>query len=291
MDNNNNNQNPGNQNASGGTRTVLKKVKRPINRMMPQTPQNASSTQSESSGQTEAFTQSSATQTSQNKTFNAETASAPRNLSDNPFVRKQPQPFRNSTSSLANEETITEENNIEPVSAISDDAFNLDSYLDGDDTLPSLGNRAPDTRRFNDTPQFIEEETEEPEYQYNNSGLPPYLTKKVLVLLGALFFFLGILTSKVLFTEQKIVRNGLQGVVINPEVPRGRARCGVAEKTQGCVLYLMNPQRQELNARDFYDLASQLTGRQRFVIETGNMRYSNTKIRPGDIAQLNIPPL
>ena len=74
-------------------------------------------------------------------------------------------------------------------------------------------------------------------------------------------------------------------------MPKGRARCGVAEKTQGCVLYLMNPQRQDLNARDFYDLASQLTGRQRFVIETGNMRYSNVKIAPGEIAQFNIPPL
>lgn len=284
----NNNQNPGNQSAAGATRTVLKKVKRPINRMMPQTPQTATSTQSESSGQATAFTQNSAVETSQNKTFNAET---PRNLSDNPFVRKQPQPFRNSNSSLADEQTVTEESNTSAVSAVSDDAFNLDSYLDGDDTLPSLGNRAPDMRRFNEAPQFIEEDTEASDYSYNDSGLPPYLTKKVLVLLGALFFFLGILTSKVLFTEQKIVRNGLQGVVINPEVPRGRARCGVAEKTQGCVLYLMNPQRQELNARDFYDLASQLTGRQRFVIETGNMRYSNTKIRPGDIAQLNIPPL
>ena len=53
----------------------------------------------------------------------------------------------------------------------------------------------------------------------------------------------------------------------------------------------MNPQRQELNASDFYDLAAQLTGRQRFVIETGNMRYSSTKIKPGEIAQFNIPPL
>ena len=53
----------------------------------------------------------------------------------------------------------------------------------------------------------------------------------------------------------------------------------------------MNPQRRDLQGRDFYDLASQLTGRQRFVVETGNMRYSSVKIRPGDIAQINIPPL
>ena len=103
--------------------------------------------------------------------------------------------------------------------------------------------------------------------------------------------FLGIIIGKIFFTESKVVRNGLQGVVVNPEIPKGRARCGVAERTQGCVLYVMNPQRQEMVARDFYDLASQLTGRQKFVIETGNMRYANQKIRPGEIVQLNIPPL
>ena len=94
-----------------------------------------------------------------------------------------------------------------------------------------------------------------------------------------------------MFSNETVVRDGLQGVVVNPEVPKGRSRCGIAEKTQGCVLYIMNPQRNELNGRDFYDLAAQLTGRQRFVIETGNMRYSTVKIKPGNIAQLNIPPL
>ncbi len=102
---------------------------------------------------------------------------------------------------------------------------------------------------------------------------------------------LGVLLGKMMFSSEQVVRDGLQGVVVNPEVPKGRTRCGVAEKTQGCVLYIMNPQRQELNGRDFYDLAAQLTGRQRFVVETGNMRYSGVKIKPGNIAQLNIPPL
>lgn len=116
-------------------------------------------------------------------------------------------------------------------------------------------------------------------------------SKKILQIAVAAAFVVGFTLAKLFFSTQEIVNNGLQGVVANPEVPRGRARCGIAEKTQGCVLYIMNPQRQDLNARDFYDLASQLTGRQRFVIETGNMRYSNVKISPGEIAQLNIPPL
>lgn len=116
-------------------------------------------------------------------------------------------------------------------------------------------------------------------------------TQKALVAIAFVGLFFGILVGKFLFSSSTVVRNGLSGVIANPEVPRGRARCGVAEKTQGCVLYIMNPQRQDLYARDFYDLASQLTGRQRFIIETGNMRYSNVRIAPGEIAQFNIPPL
>lgn len=182
----------------------------------------------------------------------------------------------------------------------SDDAFNLDAYLDEAIEPKQESNTLP--RRFLGEDELVKEvkkqQQEAPEYFEEEgeplpfvSDVPPYMTKKILILLGAVLFFLGIITAKILFAEEKIVRNGLQGVVVNPEVPKGRARCGVAERTQGCVLYVMNPQRQEMSARDFYDLASQMTGRQRFVIETGNMRYSNTKIRPGDIAQFNIPPL
>ena len=116
-------------------------------------------------------------------------------------------------------------------------------------------------------------------------------TKKALVFAVVGMLMLGLFIGKLLFSNSTVVRSGLSGVIANPEVPKGRARCGVAEKTQGCVLYIMNPQRQDLYARDFYDLASQLTGRQRFVIETGNMRYSNVRIAPGEIGQFNIPPL
>ena len=128
-------------------------------------------------------------------------------------------------------------------------------------------------------------------YQGNDNNFAANLDTKKLIGLALVCVFVGLLLGKFMFSSEQVVRNGLQGVVVNPEVPKGRSRCGIAERTQGCVLYVMNPQRQELNGRDFYDLASQLTGRQRFVIETGNMRYSSVKIKPGNIAQLNIPPL
>lgn len=137
-----------------------------------------------------------------------------------------------------------------------------------------------DPYTYDDTPA-----QEEEVYTYN------VIEKKKALWIAIACVCLGLVAGKLFFGSSQVVQNGLQGVIINPEVPKGRSRCGVVEKTQGCVLYIMNPQRQELNGRDFYDLASQLTGRQRFVIETGNMRYSSVKIKPGAIAQLNIPPL
>lgn len=149
------------------------------------------------------------------------------------------------------------------------------------------------TRWVQEQPQYLEEDEYEEEVYGRRPAAetPEWLTTKVLFLIAFVCLFVGVVAGKFIFAESKVVRNGLQGVVVNNEVPRGRARCGVAERTQGCVLYIMNPQRQDMRAKDFYDLAAQMTGRQRFMIETGNMRYANSKIRPGDIVQLNIPPL
>ena len=154
------------------------------------------------------------------------------------------------------------------------DDFDLDAILDGGENLPALNNTQEVASDFQ--PQFIDEsDITPPKVPLAEQFMVDNMFTKKALFFGALFaFILGFAIAKFFFAQETVVRDGLQGVVINPEVPRGRARCGVAERTQGCVLYIMNPQRQELTARDFYDLASQLTGRQRFVIETGNMRYS-----------------
>ncbi len=176
------------------------------------------------------------------------------------------------------------------------DDFDIDSILDGDSNLPALAQETDvyqNTQSNDFQPQFINDsDIIPPKVPFMEQLMQGNMfTMKGMAIIAAALFVVGFMFAKLFFAQQTIVRDGLQGVVFNPEVPRGRARCGVAERTQGCVLYIMNPQRQELSGRDFYDLASQLTSRQRFVIETGNMRYSNVKIRPGDIAQLNIPPL
>ena len=156
------------------------------------------------------------------------------------------------------------------------------SELNNVNTTPQLQNQFS---KMN--PEYV---TDDDDFVYQAPAIPEIDTKKM-IWIALACLFVGLFMGKIFFSSEQVVRNGLQGVVVNPEVPKGRSRCGIAERTQGCVLYIMNPQRQELNGRDFYDLASQLTGRQRFVIETGNMRYSSVKIKPGNIAQLNIPPL
>ena len=189
-------------------------------------------------------------------------------------------------------------------SAVSE---NLDKLLDEQLNLPVTNKETASTQReeknniqsheqktetYRRPSRFITEEDFAPRLRFIDELMEGNLfTRKGVIVIAVAALILGFIFAKVFTGGKTVVKDGLQGVVVNAEVPRGRARCGVAERTQGCVLYIMNPQRQDLQGRDFYDLASQLTGRQRFVVETGNMRYSSVKIRPGDIAQINIPPL
>ena len=192
----------------------------------------------------------------------------------------------------------------QPAPRVSPNQANLDELLDNQLNLPALkqAQAAQHQTMAFQQPQ-VDNDYQRPDRFISENDLlrkprvvdelmeGNLFTLKGVVIVSVLVFVLGILCAKIFSGGKTVVKDGLQGVVVNAEVPRGRARCGVAEKTQGCVLYIMNPQRQDLQGRDFYDLASQLTGRQRFVVETGNMRYSSVKIRPGDIAQINIPPL
>jgi hypothetical protein len=218
------------------------------------------------------------------------------NNSNRPKMKKVKRPVKKpimgssniSVPSKVDENPFAQQNN----SGKSMDAFNLDSYLDADN-LPTIQKQEQSPLNNNFERSFIRDEdiSQASATWKDRLMVGELFTGRAILITAGLFLIFGMIFSKFFLEAPKSVQHGLQGVVVNSEVPRGRARCGVAEKTQGCVLYIMNPQRQDLNGRDFYDLAAQLTGRQRFMIETGNMRYSNTKIRPGEIAQLNIPPL
>lgn len=155
--------------------------------------------------------------------------------------------------------------------------------------LPAIEKDAPKYNENYYDDQRYGEEYFDDDISENSKGIN--ISVKIFVLVLAISLLAGLFMGRFLFGGQQVTQNGLQGVVINSEVPRGRARCGIADRNQGCVIYVMNSQRQNMRAKDFYDLAAQMTGRQKFMIETGNMRYANVEIRPGDIAQINIPPL
>ena len=280
-------------NNTPSDRTKLKKVKRSIRRVPPQAPQNVSF--------------GAATSAENIKPGLKKVKRSVQRIV--PMAPQMPQNSNLENSNYALKKVKRPVRKIQPLSPITEpnlsagslfeqsgeinkstvDAFNAESILNISN-LPST-NTSPQEKLSPNPPQFIEDEQEiaygNDYYQVETSNNH----KKMIIVAAFAAFVVGFFVSRLFFSEQKVTRNGLQGVVVNAEVPQGRARCGVAEGGQGCVLYLMNPQRQELNARDFYDLAAQLTGRQRFVIETGNMRYSNVKIRPGEIGQFNIPPL
>lgn len=234
------------QNSTNNTQGLrkVKKIKRPVNRMMPGGPQSGT----------------------------AQSSAAPAGGQNRPSSAPQPQKII-STANL--DELLDNQLNLPALNAAKNNARNDESQNNY---------RRPD--------RFISEDDFAPKPRFLDTLMEGNLfTLKGIVLASVLAFVVGIMVTKLFSGGKTVVKDGLQGVVVNAEVPRGRARCGVADRTQGCVLYIMNPQRQDLQGRDFYDLASQLTGRQRFVVETGNMRYSSVKVRPGDIAQINIPPL
>ena len=198
-------------------------------------------------------------------------------------LSKQPKDMQKNVATFSNDVSSNPFQTKSVVPQQKFDPFNVNVVANSSPSAKPLSNNNDEY-----IPQFINDDKDY-DNVYSHSTISQ--DKKMLILAAVIAFVIGFIFAKILGGEQKIVHNGLQEVVLNGEVPQGRARCGKAPTGQGCVLYIMNPQRQELSARDFYDLAAQLTGRQRFVIETGNMRYSNTKIRPGEIAQFNIPPL
>ncbi len=128
-------------------------------------------------------------------------------------------------------------------------------------------------------------------YEAAYEGESGYIKKSIFYAVSCACLLVGLFVGKTLFSSQTVENHGLEGVVLNPDVPAGRPRCGLTDKNQACTFYMMNWYKQELNGRDFYKLAAQLTGRETYMIETDNLRYATVKIRPGAIAQLNIPAL
>lgn len=135
---------------------------------------------------------------------------------------------------------------------------------------------------------FITEEELVPQTQDSISVLLRNKTVFMLLIIAAL---IGAIMGYILAPSGNTkTARGLEGVVANKDVPAGLQRCGLVEPHLGCVLYIMNPKKQEIQAKSFYESAAKMTKRERFMIDTSNMSYSSVKIKPGHIAQIIIPP-
>ena len=129
-----------------------------------------------------------------------------------------------------------------------------------------------------------------------NGDIPPeydmssYIRKNVVISIASVCLVIGVVLG-FLFAPKGSEQHGLEDVAWNDETPKGRVRCGKTDSTQACTFYVLNSYRQELTGRDFYALAAKMTGREEVMIETSNMQYTTTKIKPGFFAQINIPAL
>lgn len=138
----------------------------------------------------------------------------------------------------------------------------------------------------------LEEENPYAKNLASDLGLPPaFVRAKVLIPLFFIVFVLGGVSGYFGCMLKGQSAGDMPGVVHNMEIPKGRPRCGLAQKGQGCVLYLMNAKRNEVEGRDFFTMASEILNIPKFQIETANIRYSTMRIPPGYIALLNIPPV
>ena len=134
--------------------------------------------------------------------------------------------------------------------------------------------------------------TEEEMMPHNPDSLKELLHNKNVLILLAAACLLGIMFGYMSAPKSSGVSGrGLEGVVANQDVPKGRSRCGLVELNQPCVLYIMNPKNHDVSGKEFYPIAASWTGRERYMIETSNMHYGTQRIKPGGIAQINIPSL
>ncbi|MBR6355712.1 MAG: hypothetical protein IKR92_02550 [Alphaproteobacteria bacterium] len=129
-------------------------------------------------------------------------------------------------------------------------------------------------------------------YNEHTESIKDILMNKNVQLLMLIACLIGALLGYIAAPRSRTVAgHGLEGVVFNSDVPKGRSRCGLVEYQQPCVLYIVNPKTQEVSGKDFYATAAKWTGREAYMIEINNMHYGQQRIKPGQIAAINIPAL
>ena len=79
--------------------------------------------------------------------------------------------------------------------------------------------------------------------------------------------------------------------VRNPDIQEKYPLCGVAAKLEPCILYIMNADRYDHYAGDFFKEAQRLTERSDINISVENAVYSKLNIPPGYFAEIKIPSM
>jgi len=124
-------------------------------------------------------------------------------------------------------------------------------------------------------------------------NLPPSVlkTKSMTVILIATCL-IGVILGSMLFgssSAPKQQNTGLQGVVRNQDITTATPRCGLTDRGEACILYIVNHTRYDKIAEEFFDEAVKLTEVQKYSIAIANPKYAKTRIPPGYFAQIKIP--
>ena len=110
-----------------------------------------------------------------------------------------------------------------------------------------------------------------------------------LIVIGISGALLGLIIGKATASCPKA--QGLDRVVVNPDAPSNLPRCGTVARSVPCVFYMVNPYRRDVEAREFFGMVAEMTQTQKYLVETHNLRYSDTIIKPGYIGMFYVPPL
>ncbi len=124
-------------------------------------------------------------------------------------------------------------------------------------------------------------------------NLPPsVLTTKMFVVILSLVCVVGMVLGASLFGSSAAPQqqsSGFVGVVHNTDLTRDLPRCGMTDRGQACILYIVNHTRYDKKAREFFDEAVRLTEVQKYSISIANPKYAEIRIPPGHFAQIQIP--
>lgn len=190
--------------------------------------------------------------------------------------------------------TVTGEN-LSPVveESVEDVSENIEQSSTGTELMTAVEAQNLATEEAERNPYVLEGLP--PDLDFNSDVAPEfddgsYVKKNIVYSIATVCLIVGIVLGFVMAPKGS-EQHGLEDVAWNDETPKGRVRCGKTDSSQACTFYILNSFKQDLTGRDFFKLAAQLTGREEFMIETENMQYATTKIKPGFFVQLNIPAL